>query len=94
MPTFKAYFGNLSSDMHGLVVSSVLISATIASLCAGPISDNLGRTRLIALGSVVFAFGAALEAGAVNLAMLISGRLVVGTGEGLFLSTLVVYVHP
>ncbi|MCJ1351909.1 MAG: hypothetical protein MMC33_001893 [Icmadophila ericetorum] len=92
MPTFKAYFGNLSSDMHGLVVSSVLISATIASLCAGPISDNLGRTRLIALGSVVFAFGAALEAGAVNLAMLISGRLVVGTGEGLFLSTLVVYI--
>lgn len=78
--------------MHGLVVSSVLLSATIASLYGGSISDSLGRTRLIALGSIVFALGAALEAGATNLAMLITGRLIVGVGEGLFLSTLVVYI--
>jgi predicted MFS family arabinose efflux permease len=39
----------------------------------------------------VFAVGAALEAGASNLAIFIAGRTVVGLGEGLFLSTLVVY---
>ena len=76
--------------MHGIVVSSVLLSATGASLCGGSLSDGIGRARLIALGSLVFALGAALEAGATSLAMFISGRLIVGAGEGLFLSTLVV----
>ncbi|KAI9752997.1 MAG: hypothetical protein M4579_005382 [Chaenotheca gracillima] len=67
-----------------------MLSATVASLFAGTLSDSLGRTRAIALGSFTFALGAAIEAGAANLGMLIAGRLVVGVGEGFFLSTIVV----
>ena len=90
MPTFVDYFGHLSSTLHGIVVSSVLLSATVASLFAGTLSDTMGRTRAIAIGALVFTVGAALEAGATNLGMLILGRLVVGAGEGFYLSTLVV----
>jgi MFS family permease len=90
MPVFVVYFGELSSTMHGMVVSTVLLSATFASLFAGSLSDTMGRTRAVSIGSAVFALGAALEAGASNLGMLITGRFIVGIGEGLFLSTLVV----
>ena len=90
MPSFTNSFGALSSSLNGLVVSSILLPATFASLFAGALSDGLGRTRAVAIGALFFAMGAALEASAVNLGMLIAGRCVVGIGEGLFLSTLVV----
>jgi DNA-directed RNA polymerase III subunit RPC2 len=90
MPTFINHFGELSSTMRGIVVSSLLLSATIASLFSGSLSDTMGRTRAIGVGTAVFVLGAALEAGATTVRMLIGGRLVVGIGEGLFLSTLVV----
>jgi len=89
MPMFIDYFGNLSSSLRGIVVSSVLLSATFASLFSGLLSDNMGRTRAVAVGSLIFALGAGIEAGAVGLAMLMVGRTIVGIGEGLFLSTLV-----
>lgn len=76
--------------MRGIVVSSVLISATVTSILSGSLSDSMGRTRALGIGALGFALGAALEAGASNIGMLIAGRLVVGVGEGLFLSTLIV----
>ena len=90
MPSFRASFGPLSPTMQGLVISSVLLPATFASLFSGAVSDSLGRTRVLALGGLVFAVGAGLEAGSQSLGILIAGRGVVGMGEGLFLSTLVV----
>ena len=94
MPSFVATFGQISASLHGFVVSSVLLSATLASLFSGTVSDNLGRTRTLAIGAFVFAAGATIEAGASKVGVLILGRLVVGIGEGLFLSTLVVLVLP
>lgn len=76
--------------MHGLVVSSVLLTTTLASLFGGAISDKLGRTRVIVIGALLFAIGAAIEAGAVNLGMFIAGRCIVGLGQGTNFSTLVV----
>ena len=90
MKSFIDTFGELSASQHGLVISSILLSATVASLFAGALSDSLGRSRAIAIGALVFAIGAALEAGAMHLAMLIVGRLIVGAGEGIFLSVIVV----
>jgi MFS family permease len=94
MPNFVETFGDFSASTHGFVVSSLLLSATFASLLSGTLSDNLGRTRALAAGALVFTIGAAIEAGSSQLGVLILGRLIVGIGEGLFLSTLVVYVIP
>ncbi|KAL2849111.1 putative transporter [Aspergillus pseudodeflectus] len=85
--------GLLSGLDTGVIGPLIRLSATFASLFSGTtISDKLGRTRLLALGSLVFALGATLEVSAHRLSVLILGRLVVGIGEGLFLSTLVVYI--
>ncbi|KAF2107651.1 putative MFS sugar transporter [Lophiotrema nucula] len=92
MPKFAETFGALNATIHGLVVSSILITGALASFMAGHLADTLGRPRGMAIGGLVFGIGAALEAGSIHLAMLFVGRLITGIGEGLFLSTTVVYI--
>ncbi|KLJ11357.1 hypothetical protein EMPG_13380 [Blastomyces silverae] len=92
MSSFTAQFGHPSPAIHGMIVSSILLSMALASLFAGSLSDNIGRTRAIAFGALVFAIGATVEAGASVLGVFIFGRLIAGIGQGLFLSTLVVYI--
>lgn len=92
MPQFAASFGTLSSTVHGLIVSSILITGALSSFLAGHLADAAGRPAGMATGAVVFGVGAALEAAAVHVGMLFVGRLITGVGEGLFLSTTVVYI--
>ncbi|KAF2705733.1 general substrate transporter [Pleomassaria siparia CBS 279.74] len=92
MDDFTAYVGNPSPTVHGLIVSSILIPAAIASFFAGKVADRLGRPRGIAIGSFIFAVGAALEAASVHIAMFVVGRVIEGIGEGLYLGTIVVYI--
>lgn len=90
MNSYVASFGSVSSTVHGLIVSTILIPAAISSFFAGKVADMVGRPKAISLGAFIFGLGAALEAGAVDLAMFIVGRCVEGIGEGLYLGTLVV----
>ncbi|KAF8862988.1 general substrate transporter [Acephala macrosclerotiorum] len=92
MPQFTTTFGPLSATIHGLVVSTILIPAAVSSFFGGHVANTLGRLKGIALGAAVFGLGAGVEAGSVKLGMLIAGRAVKGIGEGLFLSTSVVYI--
>ncbi|KAI0381419.1 general substrate transporter [Hypomontagnella monticulosa] len=92
MDEFKKYTGNPSPTIHGLIVSSILIPAAISSFFAGRVADALGRPRGIAIGSLIFGIGAALEAASMHIAMFIVGRIVEGIGEGLYLGTLIVYI--
>lgn len=91
MESFITTFGNFSSTMHGVIVSSILLPGALAALIAGILADRYGRTRMISIGSIVFGIGAALETASFHLAMFMIGRLIKGAGEGIFLST--VYVH-
>ncbi|RAK72707.1 uncharacterized protein BO72DRAFT_480797 [Aspergillus fijiensis CBS 313.89] len=92
MQQFTQKFGSFSSIVHGLVVSAILIPAAFSSFFGGKLADWVGRPRAISLGALIFGVGAAIEAGAVHLAMFIVGRVVEGLGEGLYLGTLVVYI--
>ena len=92
MPAFTSNFGKISAAFEGFIVSSILIAAAVVSLFAGAISDSLGRTRSLAIGALLFALGAAVEAAAINLGMFVAGRCIAGFGEGVFLNTLVVWV--
>ncbi|RAO71863.1 uncharacterized protein BHQ10_007875 [Talaromyces amestolkiae] len=92
MNSYVSSFGSVSSTVHGLIVSAILIPAAISSFFAGKVADILGRSRGISLGAFIFGLGAALEAGAADLAMFIVGRCVEGVGDGLYLGTLVVYI--
>ena len=92
MPAFIETFGNFSATLHGVIVSSILISGLLTSLLGGILADRYGRTRMIALGSLIFGIGAAIETTSVHLAMFIVGRLIKGVGEGTFLMTVYVLV--
>jgi len=91
MPSFQATFGELSPTLHGIVVSAALLPGALTALITGVLADRYGRTRMIAMGSLIYGIGATLETASMWLAMFIVGRLFKGIGEGLFLST--VYVH-
>lgn len=90
MPEFVNTFGSLSSTVHGVVVSSVLIPAATSSFFAGHLADRAGRVRAMALGGCIYGIGATIEAAAVHIAMLVIGRSIAGVGQGLFLSTIIV----
>lgn len=79
--------------MHGVVVSSILLTGALTALVAGALAHQFGHVRLVALGSLCYAVGAGIECGspAGILGVFIFGRLVKGVGQGIFLSN--AYVH-
>ncbi|XP_048227472.1 sugar carrier protein A isoform X1 [Ricinus communis] len=62
--------------------SSLYLAGLAASLVAGPITRIYGRRASIISGGISFLIGAALNATAINLAMLLLGRIMLGVGIG------------
>jgi len=71
-------------DNQGLAAftSSLYIAGLIASLMASPVTRKYGRRASIIGGGISFLIGSALNASAVNLIMLILGRVMLGFGIG------------
>lgn len=63
----------------------------MGSLLAPYISDSWGRRMVIFIGGFVATFGAALQGGAISIAMLIAGRFIAGLAIGLMSATIPVY---
>ncbi|PIA30176.1 hypothetical protein AQUCO_05700107v1 [Aquilegia coerulea] len=62
--------------------SSLYLAGLVASLVASPLTRNYGRRASIICGGINFLIGAGLNAAAVNLPMLIMGRIMLGVGIG------------
>jgi MFS family permease len=62
--------------------STLYISGFIASIVAAPITRRYGRRTSIIIGGVNFLVGSALNAAAIDLEMLIIGRVLQGVGIG------------
>ncbi|KAI1323175.1 general substrate transporter [Xylariaceae sp. FL0255] len=92
MTSFVEKFGSFTSAVHGILVSSILLSAAISSFFAGRLADVWGRPNAMAFGAAVFTIGAALQAGAMNLGVFATGRVIEGIGYGLYFSTQTVYI--
>lgn len=92
MPAFRKTFGDFSPTVHGVVVSSVLISGAFTALIAGILGHRFGQVRIFAIGSFVYGVGAAVQSSATSLGAFIVGRLIQGIGEGLFVSNVWVQV--
>ncbi|MCL7032047.1 hypothetical protein MKW94_004652 [Papaver nudicaule] len=65
-----------------LFTSSLYIAALVASLVASAVSKKFGRRVSMLFGGLVFLIGAAINAAAQNVAMLIVGRILLGIGVG------------
>ena len=92
MDYFRQEIATTSPIVLGLIVSSVLLPSAIVSFFAGNFADAVGRPRAVTMGFCIFALGAAIEAGSIHIAMFIVGRIIIGIGNGLSLSTVVVYI--
>ena len=92
MEFFRKDIATTSAILHGLIVSSVLLPSAIVSIFAGSLADAVGRPRAVTIGFCVSGLGAAIEAGSIHIAMFIVGRIIIGIGIGLYLSTVVVYI--
>lgn len=92
MPAFRQTFGDFSPTVHGVIVSSVLISGAFTALVAGVLAHRFGQVRIFAIGAFIYGVGAAVQASATSLGAFIVGRLIEGIGEGLFVSNVWVQV--
>ncbi|PIA49730.1 hypothetical protein AQUCO_01300467v1 [Aquilegia coerulea] len=88
------------SEALTLFTSSLYLAALLSSLFASKFTKRYGRKRSMLIGGVIFLFGAILNGAAVNLAMLIVGRILLGLGIGfsnqsvpLYLSEMAPYKH-
>ena len=77
----KDDFG-LSPFMQGAVVAALLLGAMIGAGLAGPLSDRMGRRRLIIAAAVTFTVGALAAAAAPNPGTLVAARFVLGLAVG------------
>ncbi|EYU25295.1 hypothetical protein ABFS82_10G117600 [Erythranthe guttata] len=62
--------------------SSLYLAGLVASIVASPITRKYGRRASIICGGISFMIGATLDASAMNLPMLILGRIMLGVGIG------------
>jgi MFS family permease len=70
------------SELLTLFTSSLYVAALVASFIASTITRVFGRKISMFLGGVVFLLGSILNGAAVNIEMLIIGRLLLGVGVG------------
>jgi SP family sugar:H+ symporter-like MFS transporter len=72
----------LSPFLQGAIVAGLLLGAMIGSACAGRLSDQWGRRKLIIIAAVVFTAGAILAALAPSVAVLVAARFIIGLAVG------------
>lgn len=69
-------------QLKGLVVSTVLIGATVGSLCSGKVADDLGRRAALVVCAAPLVAGSLLCACAPAVWVMLLGRLLAGLGIG------------
>ncbi|QVM08545.1 hypothetical protein D8B26_003233 [Coccidioides posadasii str. Silveira] len=89
---FRRRFENsLSDPAVGGIIASFTGGAMIGSAAVSLISDAFGRRNALLAGGILAACGAALQGGAISIAMLIAGRFMAGLAIGLLSATVPVY---
>lgn len=76
----------------GWAVASLTLTATLAMMIAGPLSDRLGRRPVLQIAAVLFAVSALVSALAPNFILLVVGRLLGGLGVGAALIIAPMYI--
>ena len=72
----------LSALLVEVVTSWVTLGALAGSLAGGELADRVGRRKTLLAAGALFAVGAAVEALAPGVEVLVTGRLIVGFGVG------------
>lgn len=81
LPFLAQEFG-LSSHQQEIVVSIMMLGATLGALCSGPMSGHIGRKKTLLIGAVLFVIGSLGCAFAADLWMLEISRFLLGVAVG------------
>lgn len=92
MPQFLNTAGRLSSSLQGFYVASILLSASMSSLCSGYVADKISRRFGIGIGAFVFMIGTIISATSHSLGSLFVARLITGVGAGQTISVASIYL--
>ena len=76
----------------GWSVSSLALTATLAMMVAGPISDRIGRRPVLKIAALLFAVSAIASAIAPNFLLLVVARMLGGLGVGAALIIAPMYI--
>src|SRR5947207_10758023 len=87
----KREFG-LTTATEEIVVSGVLLGATIGAIVGGKAADLFGRRRVLLVTAAIFGIGALASAMAPSPAILIVSRVVLGLAIGLASTNVPVYL--
>ena len=82
----------LSKIQLGWSVASLTLTATIAMMLAGPISDRLGRRPVLKIAAALFAVSAVASAVAPSFLFLVIARMIGGFGVGAALIIAPMYI--
>ncbi|KAK4088921.1 hypothetical protein Purlil1_6774 [Purpureocillium lilacinum] len=92
-PGFKDALHHPSSSETGLITAIFAVGGWLSyAALAGPVNDRLGRRWAGVAGVAVLSLGAALQAGAVHLAMMIVGRFIAGVGTSVVSTAVPLYL--
>jgi len=83
---------NLSKFELGWAVSSLTLTATVAMILAGPLSDKYGRKRMLLLAALFYTFSALTSAFAPTFILLVLARMIGGLGIGISLIIIPMYI--
>jgi SP family arabinose:H+ symporter-like MFS transporter len=83
---------NLTKIELGWSVASLTLTATLAMMVSGPLSDRLGRRPVLMMAAVLFAISAAASAVAPNFIALVAARMLGGLGVGAALIIAPMYI--
>jgi len=98
-PNFQDFFNtDKTSPIIGAINSTFSGGAVFGSLMGGFTMDRFGRKRTIQIGAVIATVGGILQAAAMNLPMILVGRIISGWAVGLMSMSVPVYLaecaHP
>ena len=82
----------LSKIELGWAVASLTLTATLAMMLAGPLSDRIGRRPVLMIAAVMFAVSAIASAAAPNFVSLVLARMLGGFGVGAALIIAPMYI--
>lgn len=82
----------LSKLELGWAVSSLTLTATMAMLFAGHLSDKYGRKRILSISALLYALSAILSALAPSFTFLVIARMIGGLGVGVSLIIAPIYI--
>ncbi|XVF44566.1 hypothetical protein PTKIN_Ptkin02bG0135200 [Pterospermum kingtungense] len=88
----ESQYCKFDSELLTLFTSSLYLAALLASFVASVVTRNFGRKMSMLIGGLSFLIGSILNGVAMNVAILIIGRLLLGVGVGFANQAVPVYI--